>query len=539
MSSIVLEPPDSSPKAVECLQAALDAPSLELVYRRSATGTWIDEIGLPIERPVLDPARSMTPLERDGDWVAALIHDAALLDEPERVRTACRGAAHLIDRERLTAELRAQIRDEQASRARILAASDRQRRRFERNLHDGAQQRLVGLALMLRLAGKHLGEVGSADLLGEAVGELDEAIQDLRELARGLHPVIVNDAGLAAAVETLAEHPGIPVVLSIDLPERLPDLVEVGAYYLIAESLANANKHSSADTITVTARLVDDLVEVSVVDDGRGGASASGSGLVGLADRLGTLGGHLVVDSEPGVGTSIIGRIPLRAPSAAAHHLVDDILLRVVSDGEAGDGDGAPEGDAAGAERHARRIQGDLDRRRRALKWIAWQNHAAPGELIDAQPESEDLMYAKAMLLFVGGNRQISPRRRDWLLGYLTAAGYSEATLEAAAAYDDSDRVEDLMNLPRLAMVAKVLLYDALRACAMDSFADAPADFDPVLRAADAIGMSREVVADLHEIVLEEARLRRRRHDIVVAPAMPKLLNDSIAAAKDASPDPA
>jgi hypothetical protein len=163
-----------------------------------------------------------------------------------------------------------------------------------------------------------------------------------------------------------------------------------------------------------------------------------------------------------------------------------------------------------------------------------WQNHAAPVEIVDAQPDGEDLLHAKALLLFVGGNRQISTQLRDWIIGYLTAAGYSETVLEAASAYDDRDKVEEIVNLPRIAIAQRVLLYDALRACAMAGSRFAPEDFDPVLRSADAVGISRDVVADLHQIVIEEARLRQRRHDIVVAPTMPKLLNDSIAATKAA-----
>ncbi|MCW2496294.1 MAG: hypothetical protein JWQ77_2218 [Jatrophihabitans sp.] len=524
----MLDQPTPDPSATEQLRSALADPALEIVFRHSSTGTWIDELGLPVLQAVLDSGRSVTTLERDGDWVAALLHDPLL--DPTRLEDACAAAAARIDDERLKAELRAQVRDEQASRARIVAASDRQRRLFERNLHDGAQQRLVGLALMLRLAGNRVGDERSITaLLGEAVAELDEAIQDLRELARGLHPAIVTDAGLVAAIESLAEHPGIPVELALELPDRLPERVEVGAYYLVAETIANANKHSSAELISVRAAVVGGTLHVSVSDDGSGVAEISGSGLVGLEDRLGSLGGYLVVDSEPDLGTTVAGFIPLRAPTAAARHLVDDILLRVV-----------PEDDGvgpfvAGTARHARWIRGDQDRRRRALKWIAWQNHTAPGEIVEAQPEAEDLEHAKALLLIVGGNTKISTQRRDWLLGYLTACGYSETTLAAAAAYDDSDRLEDILRPPRMALARLVLLYDALRAVAMDRTEFAPSDFDPVLRAADVIGVSREIVADLHEIVIEEARLRQRRHRIVVAPAMPKLINDSIAAIRDAS----
>jgi signal transduction histidine kinase len=511
----------------------LGDPSLEVLYWHSSSGTWVDELGQAVALPTPDDARAVSTLERDGDWVAALLHEPELLDQRERVRAACAAVTDQIDDERLAAALRAQVREERASRSRIVAASDRQRRRFERNLHDGAQQRLVGLALMLRLAGK-----GAADddavtaLLTEAATELDDAIRDLRELARGLHPAIVSDAGLAAGVRSLAELPGIPVELTLDVPDRLPEEVEVAAYYLVAECLANANKHSGAQRVAVDIRVVDGALEVSVADDGRGGASISGSGLTGLADRLGALAGVLAVESDGDHGSTVIGTIPIQAPTATSLHHVDDLLLRVVPD----HGPGLHE---QRTERQRRWLRGDLDRRRRALKWISWQSFAVPGEIVEAQPESEDLLHAKAMLLFVGGNRQISDQRRDWIIGYLTAAGYSEQVLDAARAYDDADRVEDIVAIPRIAIARLVLLYDALRTCAFDSDTLSPDAFDPVLRAADAIGISRDVVADLHAIVLEELRLRQRRHDIVVAPALPKLLNDSLAAIGDAAADSA
>src|SRR5918996_3478086 len=154
MVSIDLEPAGPRATTVDALRRALDDPALDIVYWRSATGCWIDELGQPAHDRVADGDRAVTPLERDGDWVAALIHDPALLHDPERMRAASVAAAPAIDDERLNAELRAQLRDEHASRTRILEAADRQRRRVERNLHDGAQQRLVGLALTLRLASR-------------------------------------------------------------------------------------------------------------------------------------------------------------------------------------------------------------------------------------------------------------------------------------------------------------------------------------------------------------------------------------------------
>ncbi len=186
------------------------------------------------------------------------------------------------------------------------------------------------------------------------------------------------------------------------------------------------------------------MLHTAVSDDGRGGAAAApGSGLEGLADRVGALGGQLVIDSDDG-GTTVTADIPLRVP-CAHHHLVDDILLRVVSPDHLGE---ARQEATAG---HARWLRGDSDRRLRALKWIAWQNHEVPGEILEAQAEAEDLGNAKALLLLVGGNRRISERKRDWILGYLTAAGHPESVIEAAKAYDDTDQIED-MSLPKMIM---------------------------------------------------------------------------------------
>lgn len=221
-------------------------------------------------------------------------------------------AALALDNERLKAELRARLLEVQASRARIVEAGDRERRRVERNLHDGAQQRLVGLALTLRMASRAEGDPNVAALLVEAAAELDEALGELRNLARGLHPAIVTDAGLAGALETLAERPGIPVDLSVELSTPIREAAQVGAFYFVAEALANANRHSQATCVTVGARAEGGWLQVVVSDDGCGGVVVTpGSGLEGLADRVGALGGHLAVNSRPGLGTTLIAEIPI------------------------------------------------------------------------------------------------------------------------------------------------------------------------------------------------------------------------------------
>jgi len=197
-----------------------------------------------------------------------------------------------------------------ASRARIVAAQDDERRRLERNLHDGAQQRLVALALMLRVAeAKTDGEAKT--LLQGAAAELADALAELRELARGIHPSILTDRGLVPALEMLAGRAGLPVALDVDVAERLPRPVEAAAYYIVAEALTNASKHAAASEARVELTRADGVVLVSVADDGIGGADVrGGSGVRGLADRVDALGGTLAFESPPGGGTRVSARIP-------------------------------------------------------------------------------------------------------------------------------------------------------------------------------------------------------------------------------------
>jgi signal transduction histidine kinase len=201
-----------------------------------------------------------------------------------------------------------------ASRARIVEAADAERRRLERNLHDGAQQRLVSLALDLGQVAAKL-DGGDAEaargLLGPAREELAVALDELRELARGIHPAILSDRGLGPALEALAARASVPVDLEA-LCERLPERVEAAAYYLVSEALTNAARHARAATVGVRLRCADGRLLIEVRDDGIGGANVrSGSGLRGLADRVEALGGKLEIDSRPGAGTTLTGDIPL------------------------------------------------------------------------------------------------------------------------------------------------------------------------------------------------------------------------------------
>jgi signal transduction histidine kinase len=202
------------------------------------------------------------------------------------------------------------------SRARIVATADETRRRIERDLHDGAQQRLVSLALRLRTAAAvvppELGEVHQ-ELAGAGV-ELDEILGDLRELSRGIHPAILSEGGLGPALRTLARRSPVPVELQVETQGRLPERVEVTAYYVVAEALTNVAKYANASTVQVAVAADDGRVRLDVRDDGVGGADPGrGSGLVGLKDRVAATGGTLRVDSRPGQGTSLLVELPLDA----------------------------------------------------------------------------------------------------------------------------------------------------------------------------------------------------------------------------------
>ncbi|HVE29878.1 MAG TPA: CHASE3 domain-containing protein [Mycobacteriales bacterium] len=203
-----------------------------------------------------------------------------------------------------------------SSRARVVTAGDRARRRIERDLHDGTQQRLISLLLELRSAEAAV-PADQPELraqLDRIAAELTAALEDLRELAQGIHPAILSEGGLGPAVKALARRSAVPVELDLDLPARLPEPVEVAAYYVVSEALANAAKHARAEVVEVAAAAEGDTLRLSVHDDGVGGATpGAGSGLLGLTDRVESLGGTISVDSPPGEGTTVRVVLPTGA----------------------------------------------------------------------------------------------------------------------------------------------------------------------------------------------------------------------------------
>jgi signal transduction histidine kinase len=297
----------------DALAEALEDPSLELLFWLPERGRYVDARGNDYELPEDDPTRAVTKVERDGECVAAIVHDPTLPQMRGHVEAVGAAAALALDNERLDAALRAKIGELRGSRERMLRIGLEERRRLERDLHDGAQQRLVSMALNIRLARAKLNEdpLAAEQLLASAGSELDSALAELRELARGIHPAVLTDRGLATALETLANRAPVPVEVG-DLPdERLPEAVELAAYFVVAEALTNVAKYSEASHATVQVDRDNGRVVVEVSDDGIGGADPGrGTGLRGLADRLAVLEGRLEVESAQGQGTTITARIP-------------------------------------------------------------------------------------------------------------------------------------------------------------------------------------------------------------------------------------
>ena len=222
---------------------------------------------------------------------------------------------------RLDADLRARVEELRASRARLVEAGDTERRRLERNLHDGAQARLVGLAMLLGLARRRVdtdpAETGI--LIDRALVELKASLAELRELARGIHPAVLTERGLEPALHALASRAPVPVAVETEGERRLPAPVEIAAYFVVAEALANVAKYAQATAATVAVRRANGSVTVDVTDDGIGGADAAhGSGLRGLGDRVAALDGTLSLDSPPGDGTRLHVEIPCEALAGSA-----------------------------------------------------------------------------------------------------------------------------------------------------------------------------------------------------------------------------
>jgi signal transduction histidine kinase len=296
------------------LAAALGDPSLEVFRWNAEIEAFVDATGRPT-RLQNDERRAVTILQGVDQPLAAIVHDQALLEDPGLVASVASAVRLTAENDRLAAEVRAQLEEVRASRARIVEAGDAERKRVERDLHDGAQQRLVSLTLALRLARTKLGEDADPAVrrsLDHASDEARAALAELRELARGIHPQILTEAGLGVAVESLADRSPVGVAVEIGTHERFSPAVEGAAYFVVSEALANVAKYAHAEAVTIRIERDDGSLTVEIVDDGIGGADPeAGSGLRGLRDRISAVGGELQIDSGPGIGTRLRARIPL------------------------------------------------------------------------------------------------------------------------------------------------------------------------------------------------------------------------------------
>jgi signal transduction histidine kinase len=306
-----LEPGAAPGRLRDALARALGDSTLQLAFRQPDGVGYLDTAGQAIEMARPDPGRAVVPVA--GSDEAVLVYDDGLKLEPQLIRLTAAAASMALEHTRLQAEVQAQLEQVRASRERIVEAGDAERRRLERDLHDGAQQRLVTLSLALAMARDQAAsadpELGS--LIESASKEAREALTELRELARGIHPAVLTETGLTGAIQALVERSPVATTI-IAVPDgRFPTAIEATAYFVVSEALTNVAKHAMASGAEVTIRKRPGRLVVEVSDDGAGGArTEKGSGLRGLADRVASAGGVLRVDSPPGSGTRLEADIP-------------------------------------------------------------------------------------------------------------------------------------------------------------------------------------------------------------------------------------
>ena len=294
------------------LARALADPTLEVGYWLPGAGVYVNAAGQRLDISAPGPGRRVTPIEVEGQRVAALVHDSAVLDDQGLLDSVAAAARLAAANARLQAEVRSQVTELSASRLRLVQAGDEERRRLEQRLHESAERRLQDLAMELERSGDRSGGGSEAlDRVRRAQDQLALTLGELRELAAGLHPRVLGERGLAGALAALGERSPIPVEV-VAHAEPLPGEIEAAAYFVCSEALANVAKYASASHAWVSVSAEDGRVIVKVADDGRGGAVIGrGSGLRGLADRVEALGGTLRLDSPPGNGTRLAVELPL------------------------------------------------------------------------------------------------------------------------------------------------------------------------------------------------------------------------------------
>jgi signal transduction histidine kinase len=312
MSDLVVELGETRSGTVrDALARAVGDPTLRVGYLLPETGAYVDAAGRRLDLSHLESGSAVTYLERDGERFAVLVHDPAVLDDPDLVagvETASRLAA---SNARLQADVREQLGELEAARRRLVESGDRERRRLEERLRKGAERRLLALGGVLELARRRRPHADVAVRIENASDQLERTLVELGDLARGLHPRVLVEEGLAGALGSLVGRSPVPV--DVSLPDDvLPSRIEAAVYFVCSEALTNAAKYASASRVTVAVSTGSGAVRVEVVDDGLGGADpARGTGLVGLVDRVEALGGRLDLDSPPGAGTRVTARIPV------------------------------------------------------------------------------------------------------------------------------------------------------------------------------------------------------------------------------------
>jgi signal transduction histidine kinase len=307
-----------SPLAPEDLRLALaeafDDPALRVFYRLAHR--WMDADGRTAPPPVSGAGRSVTEIRNRDEVVAALVHDAALQDEPAFIDAAASYTGLTLEINRLTVNAESLVRVAHESRARLAASADEERKRIERDLHDGAQQRLVTLRIRLGLVAEQLGgDATTRGALRELGSEVDAALDDVRSLARGTYPYILTEHGLGPALAVAAEEAPISATVAVQTQKRYPAEVENAVYFCCLEALQNVAKHAGAGAaVRVTVADRDDSLSFDVRDDGAGfdpDAAPAGTGLTNIRDRVAAVGGRVAIDSEPGRGARVSATIPL------------------------------------------------------------------------------------------------------------------------------------------------------------------------------------------------------------------------------------
>ena len=296
----------------KALSRALGDPLLRVLAWDAGHEAYVDAAGRRADLPGPGGALVATLVEGDTQPLAALIHDRALTEDPTTVAAGAALTRLVLDNERLGRELHLQLEEVRASRTRIVAAEDAERVRIERDLHDGVQQRLLALALALRqAAAKAGGDADSATALTFGADEALGVVDDVRDLAQGIHPAVLTQAGLAAALRALANRSPVPVELDVAIDGDVSQSASAAAYFVASEALANVVKHAGATRVRLFAADTDGTIVVAIEDDGRGGADPSGDGFRGLDDRVAAVGGVFAVTGRAAGGTTVSARIPV------------------------------------------------------------------------------------------------------------------------------------------------------------------------------------------------------------------------------------